>query len=249
MRLTDEGIPPEALEPPPKVEMEPEHRRTVIREKAFEIVVAVTLIVSFVGFMMWQNAYPGTDGPTPATLGEAVDAIQSAGFDAAGQEELFDLQFVSSVRSIDSFDLHLDLAATDVTMPINTALVWLTPKPGDWPPSDTAFRGAVDAISDIAVWLAPGAGDGLDTAVRTMTNEVVTPRPHRKGVAGTADGWKITYITYSIADPDNPSLPALVLAMQPLSVASNPAYEKLGLAIHTALREGADVKAALRDAN
>jgi hypothetical protein len=237
--------PPSMEGPPP--EPDPDHNRRILKEKRFEILTVVGLIVAGTAFLMWRGVSPQVVIENPETLGDAEQAVQYAGFKPQGQTSFFARTAVTLSRQIDGFECNVDLIGRNETEPLETAVIWLEPNPEQWPPTETQYQDAVNMVSSVGVRLVTTASDAIQTAVDTSLVVNDADRPHDKGVASTQDGWKITYVVFKNFDEDAEPRPALTLVIQSLDAASDPALEDLNRGLYAAVREGIDVKTRLAE--
>jgi hypothetical protein len=232
--------PPSMEGPPP--EPDPDHNRRILKEKRFEILTVVGFIVAGTAFLMWRGVSPQVVIENPETLGEAVEAVQYAGFKPQGETSFFARTAVTLSRQIDSFTCNVDLIGRDESGPLETALIWLEPNSEQWPPNETQYQDAVNMVSNVGVRLVTTAEDAIQTAVDTSLVVNDADRPHDKGVASTRDGWKITYVVFKSFDEDAEPRPALTLVIQSFDAASDPSLEVLNRGLYAAVREGIDAK-------
>ena len=242
MSETQYGIPYPGPMPSPT----PEHQRRIIKEKAFEIVTVVVLIIGFFGFLAWRN-YVNSIPPPASTLQEAAAAVQAAGAVPGADSALFQREFRAFSQPVDYFTRHIRLIGERADAPLETLLVWLTPAPGQPAPPIDKLQNVVNDIRELAVAVLPTASVALETAVATSEYIKDTPRPLEKGVASTSDGWKLTYVTYRSFDENaDPPQPVLVLVLQRLSAGENPALGDMNRILFEAVQEGQDIMAALQ---
>ena len=69
-----------------------------------------------------------------------------------------------------------------------------------------------------------------------------TQRPHGKGVAGTSNEWKVTYVTYESASGREP---ALYYVIQRQSVGADPGLKEFNRTLYQTIDQGGEVRAAL----
>lgn len=225
----------------------PEQRRRIFREKAFEIGVVVLLIIAGFSFLAWRSS---RQAPPQAVrnIADATAAVERGGGKGAGQSRLFGREFASFTLPMDNFTCHIDLVGTGADAPLETAITWLTPHPGNWPPTETALQLAVNSVGQIAQALVPTAGPALIKAAATMELITAAPRPHEKGVSATSDGWKLSYFTYRSFDEAAEPQPVLVLVLQRLSAGEDESLGTMNRALFEAILRGDDIKSALRSA-
>jgi hypothetical protein len=242
MPETRYGIP--GVDPVPLPE--PGHRRRITREKLFEVVSVILLIICGFGYLSYRN-YRTHHHVEPATsLAESIRTIEATGAVADGQTTIHGLQFISFRQKLDPFACHIDLVGVASDAPLDAAVIWLTPNPGQWSPTEESLQIAVNSVGQIGQKLVTASSDAFEKAANTMTVVSDTARPHEKGVAGTSDGWKITYITYRSFDENSEPQPVLFLILHRLSAASDDQHAELNRALYEAVEKGDDVKTALQ---
>jgi hypothetical protein len=237
--------PPTSMEGPPP-EPDPDHNRRILKEKRFEILTVVGFIVLGTGFLMWRGVTPQIITDAPETFGESIETVQSVGLARGESVSLFGRNVVSFGQHMEGFDCSVDLFGVSDDRPLETALVWLTPVAAEWPPSEAEYQDAVNAVANIAVRLLPSSDDAIERAIETSVFERDADRPHDKGVAGTQDGWKVTYVVFREFDETSDPKPALVLVLQSLDAGSDPNLEALNRELYRAVGAGEAVKPALK---
>ena len=242
MPETNHGIPYPGPMPVPT----PEHQRKITREKWFEILTVVSLIVLGASFLAWRKYATAPVDPT-VSMSASVAAIEETAYVADGTETLFQRQFLSFKKPVEGFLCHVDLIGASQEAPIDAAIVWLTPVPGKTPTPET-LQFAVNAAAQLGQTVVPTMGAALVTASDTMTFEGDAKRPHDKGVGVTNDGWKLTYVTYRSYDEGGTPPPMLCLVLHRLSAASDDTLGNLNRSLYEALNQGLDMKSALRAA-
>jgi len=230
-------VPPPGTLPLPT----PEHQRKITRNKWFEIGTVVLLIVAGFGFLSFRN-YRSTHHVDPAaTLSESAQAIGADGATPVDSTAFFNRTCQSFRKHIEGFECHIDLIGKGADMPLETALIWLTVLPGKEPSPET-FQLAVNSVGSLGQTLVFSSAEALEKAAKTMVYVSATQRPHDKGVAGTNDGWKVTYATFRQAGGAEP---ALCLVLQRLSAASDPELSDFNRALYETLQQGGELKGAL----
>lgn len=223
----------------------PDHQKRISREKWFEVGVVVLCILAGVGYLMWRNSQ-GRGADSSKSLTASIAAIQQAGGRATGDMVLLDRHFHTFRQEMTVFDCHIALVGTGGGAPLETAVIWLTPAPARWTPSPKIMQDAVNSVAALGQTLLYTTSEGLEKAAKTMVYVSDTRRPHDKGVAGTSDGWKITYVTYRSTNEGGPPQPALYLVLQRLSAGSNPDLAELNRTLYEAVDKGQDILAALQ---
>lgn len=234
------GIP--SLDPVPSPT--PDHRRRIVKEKAFEIVTVIVLILAGFGFLAWRT-YTAAQAAAGRTIGEAAAILEQAGLAPGETATLMNREFHSFSQSMDNFTCHVDLIGPGGSAPLETLVAWLTPLPETWPPTASALQDVVDSVRRIAKRIVPSSNDALEKAVATSELLGDAPRPHDKGVAATTDGWKLTYVTYRSFDETATPQPVLVLILQRFSAGEDPALGDLNRTLFDAVYRGTDIKTAL----
>ena len=125
-------------------------------------------------------------------------------------------------------------------------MFWLTPIVAGGAPSPEQLQDAVNTVSQTGQKIVRSSLDALETATKTMSAVAGPNRPHDKGVAGSNDGWKVTYVTYRSYDEGASPQPVLYLIIQSLTAASDAQLGDLNRALYQAVEEGVDIKSALR---
>ncbi|MBX7255731.1 MAG: hypothetical protein K1Y02_05180 [Candidatus Hydrogenedentes bacterium] len=223
----------------------PEHQQRITRQKWFEIATVILLIAGGLTFLGWRD-YRNHHRPDPAaTLGESVKTVEAAGYRPAGTAEILGRQFVSFVQPLEDFECHVDLVGLGAEHPVDTAVIWLTPLSGSVDPSEQSLQKAVNTVGFAAQALVAASTQALETASKTMEFISDAKRPHDKGVAGTNNGWKLTYVTYREFNAGGPPEPMLCLILERLASASDAELSELNRGLHKAVNEGADIKTAL----
>jgi len=220
----------------------PEHQKRITKQKWFEIVLVIALIVAGAGFLGWRE-YRTRHHTDPAlSLKSSTQSITSAGLIPSGTTTLRGRRFVTFSETLDSFDCHVDLVGEADAAPLDIAIIWLTPSSAA-APSVPALQNAVNRVQVLAQRLVQTSADALEKATKTMTFVGDAKRPHDKGVSGSSNGWKVTYVTYHAFD--DTSEPMLCLVLHRLSAASDPALADLNRDLYEALNRGDDLKTAL----
>lgn len=238
---TNHGIPYPGPVPLPT----PEHQKKITREKWFEIVTVISVILAGTAFLAWRN-YASQSVLNPArSLDDAKAAVIAAGYAEGSTTTLLQREFHTFDKGIEGFDCHADLLGASATAPLDAIIVWLTPERGT-APTPEALQVAVNSVGALGQAVVPTMGEALVKASKTMTFESDAIRPHDKGVAVTNDGWKLSYITYRSYEETGDPPPMLFLVLHRLSAASNDALAELNRGIYEAINQGKDVKTALR---
>jgi len=227
-------------EPPPQPE--PEHQRRINRGHWFERIAIAVVVFAGIAYLMWSGNEPQVETAAPETVDEATSLILAANYERASSGEVEGQSYLVLRRDLESFTTRIALLGKEPAEPLDTALIWLTLNSGD-DPAPGVFQDVVNTVAGLAQTLVPTSNEALETAISTITLETDTLRPHEKGVAQTKDGWKITYVTYREADVNDV---ALVLVLQRLSVASDPAFALFHRHLFTAIKQGANLEDALR---
>jgi len=225
----------------------PEHQRKITRNKWFEIVTVVLMIVIGAGYLSYRNSGGLRPADAVRTLDDAVKTVEETGASKHGQGEgVFGRRIVSFSQAVGIFERRVDLVGTDFGAPLETAIVSLVPLQGEWKPSDTALLDAVNGVGELGHQLVPSSAEALDKAVTTSESITDTPRPHDKGVAATDDGWKVTYVTYRNFDEEaDPPQTVLYYVIQRMSAGEDPALGAFNRALYEAILEGDDAKGAV----
>jgi hypothetical protein len=223
----------------------PEHQKRITKQKWFEVILVVALIVGGAGYLGLRDFRQRHHVDPALGLAKSAAATERAGATAAGTSTLMGRQCLSLTQKLDTFDCHIDLVGEASDAPLETAIIWLTPLPGTSAPSAVALQKAVNTVGVFAQKLVGASTDALEKASNTMVSVSDTQRPHDKGVAGTSDGWKLTYVTYRTFDETAAPQPMLCLVLQRLSAASDPKLADFNRILYESIHRGDDVKAAL----
>ncbi|MFA6239303.1 MAG: hypothetical protein WC655_00150 [Candidatus Hydrogenedentales bacterium] len=242
MTETRHGIP----YPDPMPSPTPEHQRRISKQKWFEVATVLLLIAAGFGFLGWRD-YRAHHRTEPAkSLEEASKAIESAGCAPAGTAKIFNRHFLSYRQQLEDFECHVNLVGVEPGLPLETAVIWLTPKAGQAPASEESLQKAVNSVGVLGQTLVASSSQALEAASKTMEFLSDAKRPHDKGVAGTTDGWKLTYVTYREYDADGAPEPVLCMVLQSLSAASESTLADFNRTMYEAIHQGVDVETALR---
>ncbi|MBI2433513.1 MAG: hypothetical protein HYV26_11645 [Candidatus Hydrogenedentes bacterium] len=236
--LTGKALPYPAPPPAP----EPVHQRKITREKWFEIVCVIFLIVGGVGYLAWRNSHAQIPAMAVETLGEAGALAESKAYKPLDRQSLSGRQIAGYTKPLPEFQCFMNLIGAGESL--ETAIIWLTPRALAPSPSASAMQEAVNEVANIASLLVPSSGEALRKAVRTSEFMGEAKRPYDKGVVGTSDGWKVTYVTYRSFD--DLEQPALILLLQTLSAGADPALAEFNRTLYRAIEEGNEVKSALK---
>lgn len=225
---------------------DPEHQQRITRQKVFEIVCVLLLICGGVGYLMWRGDGMHVDREAPRTLQEAVAIVEAEGYSPREPAVLHGRLFAAFGRVSSPFESHIALVGPSADEPVEMVLLWLTPQADVKELSPAALKAGVDAVARHGQLLVPSMMEALEKAVNTMVFQSDTERVHDKGVAGTDDAWKLTYVTYHAFDEGDTAQPALVLLLQRLSAASDPALADFNRTLYRAVSEGVSFEVALR---
>ncbi|MBI5093727.1 MAG: hypothetical protein HZB26_14945 [Candidatus Hydrogenedentes bacterium] len=227
----------------------PDHQQRITRQKWFEIGAVALLIAAGAGYLVWRDVRSQTTADNSVSLTASAEVIKQAGGHASGGTVLLNRHFQTFRQELTIFDCQVALIGEGTEDPLETAVIWLTPVPDKWAPTAEAMQGAVNSVASLAQKLVRSAGDALEKASKTMIYVSDTKRPHDKGVAGTSDGWKITYVTYRSANEGAAPEPALYLVLQRLSAGSNPDLAVFNRTLYEAIEQGDDIETVLRGAS
>ena len=223
-----------------------EHQQKITRQKWFEIITVILLILAGTGFLAWRNNHTHTHLDANSTITESGEALESAGFEAEGTTSILNRQFATFHEKLDIFDCRIDLVGTGPDAPMETAIVWLTPIAGTWSPTAESLQAAVNRVGELGQTLVQTSGEALVTATSTLSSIRDVKRPHERGVAATSDGWKVTYVTYQGFDENASPEPVLVLILQKLSAGSDSELADFNRTLYQAVDDGMDIKTALK---
>lgn len=243
MSEQDFRVPPEGPVPKPA----PEHQRKITYNKVFEVTLVVLMIVGGAGYLLWRNSGSITPANPARTLADAAAAVEREGAVKSGSAKIFDRDMDSYSLESDLFDCHIGLLGKDPSSPLETAIIWLTPKPGGWSPTDKSLLDAVNGVGELGHTLVESTGEAMEKASSTMEFIGDVPRPHDKGVAATNDGWKVTYVTYRGFDESaNPPQAVLYYVIQRMSAGEDESLGAFNRTLYNAIRQGQDAKAAVQ---
>jgi len=228
--------------PPPRPE--PAHQKKITREKWMEIAIVISLIISGAAFLAWRNYSQAPNAGASNSIAESATVLKK--FDAlpASEKVIYGRTFWSFQKPLAGFTANIDLVGEREDTELETAIIWLTPIPGNPAPSESDLQAAVNGAGQIAESLLPSAGLAFETASKTM-ELINTNRPHDKGVGATTDGWKLTYITYRSYDGNAAPQPMLCIVLHRLSAAERDDLGTLNRSLYQALENGDDIKTAL----
>ncbi len=242
MSETQYGIPYPGPMPSPT----PEHQRRIFKEKAFEIVTVVVLIIAGFSFLAWRN-YQSNQAAAALTINDVAAVIQDASLIPSGTTTLHARTFHGFTKPMGNFTCNVDLIGVGGDDPLETCILWLTPQAGEWPPAPEALQDVVNNVRQLAISILPASAQALEAAVTTSEFLSDAPRPHDKGVAATNNAWRLTYVTYRSFDETAEPQPVLVLVLQRLSAGENPELGTMNRILFDAIQKGNDIKTALRD--
>lgn len=242
MSEQDFRVPPAGPVPLPT----PEHQRKITLNKVFEVTLVALMIVGGAGYLLWRNSGSITPANPARTLADAAAAVEQEGAVKSGSTRIFDRDMDSYSLELDLFDCHIGLLGKDPNSPLETAIIWLTPKPGDWSPSGKSLLDAVNGVGELGHTLVESSGEAMDKAANTMEFIGHVPRPHDKGVAATNDGWKVTYVTYrSFDESADPPQAVLYYVIQRMSAGEDESLGAFNRTLYDAIHLGQDAQAAV----
>lgn len=221
------------------------HQKKITRGKWFEIVTVVTLIILGTGFLYWRSERQANRPDAAESITASMAAIEASGAKAVGETVLFERHFWSYRDVIPGFAVHVDLVGVTPDAPLETAIIWLTPQPDAGTPEPEVLQAAVDRAGFLAFGLVQSSAAAFEKAANTMEFLSDAPRPHDKGVGGSDDGWKLTYVTYRSYDDAVAPQPMLCMVLQRLSAGGDDALATLNRTMYDALHAGVDIKSAL----
>ncbi|GMW02415.1 MAG: hypothetical protein AMXMBFR84_35510 [Candidatus Hydrogenedentota bacterium] len=239
---SDFGIPGRDPVPPHT----PEHRRRILKEKGFEIGVVILLIIGGMSFLSWRSRHAELHANPAVSLAASAEVIEHAGLDLMGQGKAMGRRIVTLTQDLDVFLCGVELVGIEEDTPLETAIIWLAPAEGKWSPGESSLQAAVNRVAVLAQTLVPTSGEAFEKAVNTLTTIDNEGRVHDKGVAGTSDGWKLTYIAFrSFDDTATSPEPVLYLVLQRLSAASDTTLAEFNRTLYDAVDRGVAIKPAL----
>lgn len=230
--------------PPPAPE--PEHQQKITREKWFEIISVMLLIIGGMAFLMWRNGHNHERTGPVNSVAEAAIRLETRGLTPTGKEKVGGREFSGYQKSLHEFECNVDLTGRDTDAPLETAMLWLQAKSADPAPAGQAVQDAVNEVSHLASVLVPAAEEAIQKAVHTSERLSDGPRSYDKGVAATNDGWKVTYVTY--ATVENTQQPVLVLVLQSLDAGSDPALGEFNRTLYQSIARGISARSAFDSA-
>ncbi|MCC6153742.1 MAG: hypothetical protein IT367_08295 [Candidatus Hydrogenedentes bacterium] len=225
----------------------PEHQRKITRNKWFEVITVILMIVIGFGYLAWRNS--GTVPPANAsnTLQAAITAVKADGATQLTSTTIGDRTMVSLSKKLAGFDCNVEVLGKSPNEPLETAIIWLAPPPGAFSPSDSSMLEVVNGVGELGHKLVPSTADAMEKAVKTSELIKDAPRPHQRGVAATNDGWKVTYVTYQNYDETaNPTQAVLYYVIQRLSAGEDESLGPINRALHKAILEGTNAVQAIQ---
>ncbi len=225
----------------------PEHQRKITRNKWFEVIMVMLMIVVGFGYLAWRNS--GTVPPENAsnTLQAAITAVKADGATQLTSTTIGDRTMASLSKKLAGFNCNVELLAKSPNEPLETAIIWLAPPAGTFNPSENTMLEVVNGVGELGHKLVPSTAEAMEKAVKTSEHIKDSPRPHQRGVAATNDGWKVTYVTYQNYDEAaSPPQAVLYYVIQRLTAGEDESLGPFNRALHEAILEGADAKQAIQ---
>lgn len=230
--------------PPPIPLPTPEHQHKITRQKWREIITVVLLIVAGVGFLYWRS-YREEHRPDAAEdISVSIELLKAAGWSDAIESPIMNRTCWTMTRDMAGFKGHVELIGERREGPLETAIVWLAPDPSAEEPHD--LQEAVNTTGAVAQALVRASQLAFETAAKTMEFVTNTPRPHDKGVAGTDNGWKLSYFTYRSYEELGPLQPMICLVLQRLSAGENEQLAEFNRRLFESIQAGEIATEALR---
>lgn len=243
MSEQDFRVPPSGPLPLPT----PEHQRKISRNKWFEVVTVILMIVIGFGYLAWRNS--GTAAPANASksLETAITAVKADGATQLSSTTIGNRIMTSLSKKLAGFDCNIELLGKSPSEPLETAIIWLAPPPGSFSPSESSMLEVVNGVGELGHSLVPSSAEAMEKAVKTSELIKDSPRPHQRGVAATNDGWKVTYVTYQNYDETaNPPQAVLYYVIQRLSAGEDETLGPFNRALHEAILQGTDAVQAIQ---
>ena len=243
MSEQDFRVPPSGPMPLPT----PEHQRKITNNKWFEVSVVVLMIVGGAGYLLWRNSGSITPVDPARTLADSAKVVERAGGVKSGSTKIFDREMDSYSQKMGLFECHVELMGKGPESPLETAIIWLTPGPGDWAPTEKSLLEAVNSVGELGHKLVQSTAEAMDKASNTMELIQDVDRPHEKGVSATNDGWKVTYVTYrGFDEASDPPQAVLYYVIQRLSAGEDESLGLFNRTLYDAIHRGTDAKAAVQ---
>lgn len=227
-----------------------EHQQNLRNQKYFEVATVIILILVGFGYLAISIGNRPIAGDGTSTLANLASVVGSVDFVQGDQVESAEHVFHPYTRE---GDLHtaIDFVLREGKERVDTIIVSVSLPPGtELPSNERAGELAQEAFNDVAELsdrLVPTSLEGLSNAVRTTTDVADGDTAFLKGVAQTANGWKITYILYRNVEPNESGIPFLLFIYQHLEAASDPAQEAFSKALFTAANDGMTIRTALAE--
>ena len=243
----DFRVPPAPTFGLPLPQPTPEHRRKITRNKWFEVITVILMIVIGFGYLAWRNS--GTVPPENASksLDASITAVKADGAIQLTSTTIGDRTMASLSKKLAGFDCNVELLGKNPNEPLETAIIWLAPPAGAFDPTADAMLEVVNGVGELGHLLVPSTAEAMEKAVKTSELIKDSPRPHQRGVAATNDGWKVTYVTYQNYDETaNPPQAVLYYVIQRLSAGEDETLGPFNRALHEAILQGTDAIQAVK---
>lgn len=225
----------------------PEHQRKIARNKWFEVVTVMLMIVVGFGYLAWRNSGRAASFNAAQTLEASISAVKADGATQLNSTTIGDRTMMSLSKKLVGFDCNVQLLAKSPDAPLETAIIWLAPPAGTFDPSEGTMLEAVNGVGELGYLLVPSSAEAMEKAVKTSEQIKDSPRPHQRGVAATNDGWKVTYVTYQNYDETaNPPQAVLYYVIQRLSVGEDKSLGPFNRTLHEAIQQGTDAIQAIQ---
>ena len=225
----------------------PEHQRKITRNKWFEVVTVMLMIVIGFGYLAWRNSGRAASFNAAQTLEASISAMKEDGATQLSSTTIGNRTMASLSKKLAGFDCNVELLGKYPNAPLETAIIWLAPPAGTFSPSDSLMLEVVNGVGELGHKLVPSTAEAMEKAVKTSELIKDSPRPHQRGVAATNDGWKVTYVTYGNYDETaSPPQAVLYYVIQRLSAGEDETLGPFNRALHEAILQGADAKQAIQ---
>lgn len=225
-----------------------EHDKKLRNQKYFEVATVITLILVGFGYLAISIGQRPNAGDGTSTVQNLANIVSSVDFVENEATLAADHRFHTWTREDDLYT-SIDFVTRGDADTVDAIIVSVSLPPDTEMPSDErAGELAQEGFNDVAELsdrLVPTSLEGLSKAVNTVTNVVDGDTAFMKGVAQTANGWKITYILYRQVEPNASGIPFLLFIYQHLDAASDPAQESFNSAVFTAANDGRIIRDAM----
>lgn len=227
-----------------------EHSQNLRNQKFFEVATVITLILVGFGYLAISINQRPIEGDGTSTLTNLASIVSSVDFAQGEAIRAGDHRFHTYTRENDLYTA-IDFVTPEADNHVDTIIVSVSLPPGEEMPSDERAgelaQQAFDDVAELSERLVPTSLEGLSKAVKTTSDVSNGDTEFMKGVAQTANGWKITYMLYRKVEPNDSGIPFLLFVYQHLEAASDPGQEAFGKVLFTAANNGNIIRNAFAE--